>query len=168
MMKLMRYYKKKTSSLTKSNAYSTCLRKLNYRDYSYAELHEFLSEQEELEPEFIKELLDEMVEFGYINEERFAESIYESWLNHSLKGKYYLIIKLNRHKINETVVSCYQEKDTTSLDLDRAVKLLQKYSIARGVSIVDNKAKAAMHLKNQYYSPEIINRAISRIVDMQK
>lgn len=165
-MKLMRYYKKKKSSLTENNAYSTCLRKLNYRDYSYGELYEFLSDQEELEPEFIKELLDELVEFGYINEERFAESIYENWLNYSLKGKYYLIIKLNKHKINETTIGCYQEKDLTSLELDRALKLLQKYSVVKGVSIVDNKAKAAMHLKSQYYTPEIINRAISRIVDM--
>lgn len=164
----MIYYKKKKSSLTESNAYSACLRKLNYRDYSYGELREFLAEQEELGLEFICELLNDFVEYGYINEKRFAESLYSSWLHNSLRGKYYLINKLKNHKINEDVISEYQELDLAELELERASLLLQKYSIARGICIAENRMKAAMYLKNQYYAPSIINKAINKIIDISK
>lgn len=163
-----RYYKTKKSSLTESNAYAACIKKLNYRDYSYGELREFLLEQEELNTEFIEQLLNELLDFGYINEARFAENIYSSWLNGSYKGKYYLLNKLNKHKINPEIVSKYQDIDMTELELKRACELIQKYLLAKNISLQEGKNKIAVYLKNQYYAPNIINQAINCIANTLK
>lgn len=167
-MTWMRYYKKKKSSLTESNAYAACIKKLNYRDYSCGELREFLLEQEDLNREFIENLLAELLEFGYINEKRFAESIYSSWLHGSYKGKYYLLNKLNKYKITAEVVAQYQTMDMSALELERAVTLLQKYLAVKKLSLVENRAKVAGYLKNQYYEPDIINQAINCIAKISK
>lgn len=163
-----RYYKKKKCLLTESNAYSACIRKLNYRDYSCAELREFLREQEELSADFIETLLAELQEFGYINEERFAENIYLGWLNGSHKGKYYLINKLNKYSIKENIIAKYQDLDMAELELARAKELIEKYLTVKNISLQEARAKVAVYLKNQYYSPDIINRAINCIASITK
>lgn len=163
-----KYYKTKKSSLTESNAYAACLKKLNYRDYSCEELREFLKEQEELSAEFVENLLAELLDFGYINEERFAENIYLSWVHSSHKGKYHLLNKLNKYKIKMEVVSLYQAMDTSELELQRAVQLIQKYLVVKNISMSEGRTKVAIYLSNQYYAPDIINRAINHIANISK
>ncbi len=159
----MMFYKKKKSSVTKNDAYASCLRKLNYRDYSYAELQAYLQEQEELDGEFIDQLLDELKEQGYINDTRFAQSIYNDWLDNSLKGKYQLINKLHKYQIDEGIINNYLTMDTTDLEIIRATVLLKKYIKVRDLNIYEHRAKILNYLKNQYYMPNIIFRAMDNI-----
>lgn len=156
----MRFYKKKKSLLTSKTAYAACLRKLNRRDYSYGELREFLLQQE-LELQEIETLLQDFLAHNYINDRRYAQSIYTAWLDGSLKGKIYLLLKLKKHKVAEEIVNEYTEADWHELELSRAKLLLEKYLKRATVSIYEDKMKIYNYLKNQGYSLRVINTALN-------
>lgn len=165
MMMRMRFYKTKKSLTTKNDAYAACLRKLNYRDYSYQELKCFLEEQPELSDEFIADTLLILENNGYINDRRFAHSLYNGWLDNSLKGKYHLINKLHKYKINDDIINDYINTDTDELEINRAIVLIKKYIQSRDLDIYENKAKIFNYLKNQYYMPNIIFKAIEHLIN---
>lgn len=156
----MRFYKKKKSLLTSKTAYAACLRKLNRRDYSYGEMREFLLDQD-LTLQEIEELLQEFLENKYIDDRRYAHSIYISWLDGSLKGKIYLLLKLQKHKVAEEIVDAYTEMDLQQLEQKRAKILLDKYLKRTGSSLHNDKMKIYNYLKNQGYSPRVINNALN-------
>lgn len=156
----MRFYKKKKSLLTSKTAYAACLRKLNRRDYSYGELREFLLTQD-LNSAEIEELLKDFLLNNYINDRRYAQSIYNGWLDGGLKGKIYLLLKLKKHKVAEEIVNEYTEADFQELELARAKLLLEKYLKRTETSFLENKMKIYNYLKNQGYSPRVINTALN-------
>ena len=157
---LMRFYKKKKSLLTSKTAYAACLRKLNRRDYSYTEMRDFLLEQE-MDLQEIDELLQDFLQNNYINDRRYAECIYTSWLDGSLKGKIYLVFKLQKYKVAEEIIREYADADLQVLELQRAKLLLKKYLKRRQIDLHSDKIKIYNYLKNQGYSPRVINNALN-------
>lgn len=161
----MRFYRKKKCSLTNDNVYAACLRKLNYRDYSLAELQEYLAEQEDVDPEVAEEILAELEELGFINDRRFAKALYNGWLDGSLKGKYQLIRKLYKYRIEEDIINEYLALDTADIEIERATEAVKKYLRSRNLDIFADRIKILNYLKNQYYMPNIINKALARVLN---
>lgn len=156
----MRLYKNKKSLLNNQTAYSACLRKLNYKDYSLAEFREFLSEQD-LTVDEIEELLAQLLDYNYINDRRYAQMIYESWCN-SHKGKGRLLMKLAQHKIDPDVIEYFAQLSTDEQEINSAMIVIKKYIEVHNASVYENKQKIVAHLKNKGFSWHVISAALAK------
>ena len=68
------------------DAYNYALTLLNYRDYSIWEMQERLKKCSVSESD-IKAVIDKLCGYGFLDEKRYAQRVYDSWLSKKYYGK---------------------------------------------------------------------------------
>jgi SOS response regulatory protein OraA/RecX len=129
----------------KKQSWNKLLDYLAYRERSFGECSEFLSQKIFLKQELQPALLEKAVSLNFIDDARFAEMLTEDLIRNS-KSKVEIKNKLYSKKINETIISSILQKKFDSKTADEILE----------ANI--NKAKRRFfHLKKNERDEKILN-----------
>ncbi len=141
-------------------AFITALRLLSYRDHSEKELTDKLI-QKNHKREYVESACEKLKDFGYINDERYAQNYAESLLEH--KGTSIIGIKneLYRKGISREIA----DKITENLDFDPILRIIDLLNTKYSRRLTDEKGvkKTVAALQRLGYKWSDINSALRRI-----
>lgn len=86
------------------DAYNYALTLLNYRDYSIAEMQERLKKCS-VTGEDIKAVISKLCEYGFLDEKRYAQRLYDSWLAKKYYGKGRLKADLQKRSFSDELIA---------------------------------------------------------------
>lgn len=81
-------------------AFDFALKKLGYRDYSEAALRQVLLKAE-CPPEALAECLRKLQDYGFLNDQRYADRLYADWLAKKVYGRRHLLFALQKKQLPE-------------------------------------------------------------------
>lgn len=161
--------KNKKELTTFKLAFDFALTKLSYRDYSKMELENKLRENE-AKVEIIDAVIKKLFEYSYLNEDRFAESMFNSWVLKGTHGINALKLKFKKRAIAEDVAQKYIDMCDYDLELENAINLIKKYlkKNKKKYNLTDIKAKNAIKRGLAYrgFTFDIINKAFNEVKDI--
>ena len=97
-------------------AYDCALDLLSYRDFSKKKMQERL-QQKGADEEQAEEAIEKLQEYGLINDERYANRVYEAWLNKRCYGRQHLAAELSKRGIKHLKV-VYSQEEARKPDVD--------------------------------------------------
>ena len=86
------------------DAYNYALTLLNYRDYSIWEMQERLKKCSVSESD-VKAVIDKLCGYGFLDEKRYAQRVYDSWLSKKYYGKGRLKTDLQKRNISDELIA---------------------------------------------------------------
>lgn len=104
---------------TANQVYDYALNLLSFRDYSKAEMLDKLIKKGAAE-EFAKEAIVKLLDYNFLNEERYALRVYEMWLNKRVYGRMHLQAELKKRSIEQDAAAKVLEKFTLAIEEQRA------------------------------------------------
>ena len=107
-----------------SEAYSFALDKLTIRDYSQKELEGKLQERS-CPSAVIKEVMTKLLDCKFINEEKYAESVYRGWVSKKYYGRLHLKQYLMKKKVREDYQQSILKNFTPAEETERAEAFLK-------------------------------------------
>ena len=116
-----------------NQVYDYALNLLTFRDYSKAEMFEKLIKKGAPE-NFSREAVAKLLEYNFLNEERYAFRVYEMWLNKRVYGRMHLQAELKKRSIDAECIAKVLEQFTVELEEQRA-------EAAVGVFMQQNRKK---------------------------
>lgn len=128
-------------------AYSCALDLLSYKDYSEQKLRERL-QQKGADEEQADAAIAKLRHYGLVDERRYAERVYEAWLNKRCYGRLHLQAELQKRGVRQELVSEILQRFTpeqeTELAENAAELFLQRNSRKlAGTQQYDKKIYAA-------------------------
>lgn len=119
---------KKEKKVLKSaaEAYDYSLNLLNFRDYSEAELEQRLMRQGASKDD-AKSTVAKLVEYGLVKEDRYAERVYNSWLQKRYYGKSHLAAELQKRLLKPELQLQVLENFNSELELEHAQAAAQLF-----------------------------------------
>lgn len=111
------------------------------------------------------ELLYELIEKGFVNEERFAESFVSGKFRFKKWGRIKIRYELKKKRIPETLI----RKSLSTIDQDQYYSNLlelgkRKWQETKGKDNWDKKAKVIRFLTSKGYESDLINDVLKEIV----
>ena len=100
-------------------AYSCALDLLSYRDYSEQRLRERL-QRKGAEEEQADEAIAKLRRYGLVDEQRYAECVYEAWLGKRCYGRLHLQAELQKKGVRQELISEILQRFTPELEEMRA------------------------------------------------
>lgn len=116
-----------------AEAYDKALDLLSYRDFSDKAMTDRLKRKGATD-EQAKEAVDKLNEYGILNEERYAERVYTSWLAKGSYGKLHLQAELAKRSVRQELVATILDRFTSEIEEEHARK-------AAGIFLTRNKKK---------------------------
>ncbi len=125
----------KQSSKTKSKqepfnstqqAYDCALTLLSYKDYSEQKMFERLLEKG-ADKEQANEAIAKLKHYGFLDEQRYAQRVYEGWLMKRYYGRQHLQAELNKRAIKQEYVDEVMEQFTDDVEEEQAENALLCY-----------------------------------------
>ena len=104
---------------TINQVYDYALNLLTFRDYSKAEMLNKLVKKGASE-ELAKAVLDKLLEYNFLNEERYAFRVYEMWLNKRIYGRLHLQAELKKRCIESECITKVMNAFSLELEEERA------------------------------------------------
>lgn len=131
-------------------AYRSCLRKLSIKDYTCKQIRTHLKRYE-IDDKKINEIINKLVNYGLLNDEKYCVSRINILNNQSLSNK-----QIKRKLINEGIEEEYINKhlkEDLSYEMDKCDKLAVKYERS-----INNKSSNA---KKQSIISKLVNNGFS-------
>ena len=100
-------------------AYDCALNLLSYRDFSKQKMQERL-QQKGADEEQAEEAIEKLQEYGLINDERYANRVYEGWLNKRCYGRQHLAAELNKRGLAPELAQEVLARFTPELEAEHA------------------------------------------------
>lgn len=161
--------KNKKELKTFNLALDFALTKLSYRDHSKIELENKLR-QNDATTEIIDAVIKKLIEYSYLNEDRFAESIFYSWEQKGTHGINALKLKFKKRFIADDIARKYIAMCDYDLELKNAINLIKKYleKNKKKYNLTDIKARNAIKRRLVYrgFAFDIINTAFNEVKDI--
>lgn len=135
---------------TEQQTYNYALNLLSYRDHSQKEMRQKLS-RKGASLEQIQNSIEKLTDYGIMDEERFAQRVYEAWLAKRCYGKQHLIAELKKKGVPQEYVNNILEQFTPELEAERAEIAAQQFckvnqkKIALGLNSNDPKEKQKLY-----------------------
>lgn len=104
---------------TINQVYDYALNLLTFRDYSKAEMLNKLIKKGASE-ELAKPALDKLLEYNFLNEERYAFRVYEMWLNKRIYGRLHLQAELKKRSVESECIAKVMNAFSSELEEERA------------------------------------------------
>jgi SOS response regulatory protein OraA/RecX len=146
-------YKPKQESQTKSkptNCKSYLLRLVNTKDYSYQELLS-KSKLKGFEEEETRKLLDEFVEYRFVDERRLCEGLVSIYKGN--KGPNWIFQKLITRKISKEIIKEVMSEFQSEPDPKVRELVIRKYKITEFASIdINTKKKILLFLASRGFT----------------
>ena len=165
-MKQSKMRKNKKELKTFNSAFDFALIKLSYRDHSKIELENKLK-QNGATTEIIDAVIKKLLEYSYLNEDRFGESIFHFWELKGTHGINALKLKYKKRFIADDISQKYIDKCDYDLELKNAINLIKKYlkKNKKKYNLTDIKAINAIKRGLVYrgFTFDIINTAFNEV-----
>lgn len=104
---------------TADQVYNYALSLLTYRDYSKAEMLSKLIKKSSSE-DFSRLAVAKLLEYNFLNEERYAFRVYEMWLEKRIYGRAHLQAELKKRNIETDAIAKVMEAFTFDVEAARA------------------------------------------------
>jgi len=135
---------------TEQQTYDCALNLLSYRDHSQKEMRQKLT-RKGASAEQIESSIEKLTEYGIMNEERFAQRVYESWLAKRVYGRQHLVAELQKKGVPKEYMGPILEQFTEAMELERAELAAEQFcradrkKIEQGLQSEDPKAKQRLY-----------------------
>ena len=116
----MPWQKPKKSLTTSNQAYEFALKLLGNRDYSEQELRSRLVRRGAT-PEFCDQVVAKLKEYHLLDEQRYAQKVYEAWLAKKVYGRLHLQAELVKKQVEPQYVPGILAQFTEELEQQRAL-----------------------------------------------
>lgn len=119
--------KKKEEGFTGAQqVYDCALDLLSYRDYSHKDMVERLQRKGATKEQAL-EAVAKLEDYGLLNEERYANRVYEAWLAKRYYGRQHLQLELTKRGIRPDVVAEIMERFTPDIEEGQAENAAQLF-----------------------------------------
>ena len=146
------------------NAYQKALHFLNYKLRTTKEVYEKL-EKLEVSDEVINQVLQQLMDHGFVNDQFYAESYVRENFALQKKGPKAVAFELKKKGVNDSVVQKALEKFDEETQLNQAIEIAQKYVDRQGnASVKTVKQKVYGFLMQRGYDLDIVQSVISALI----
>ena len=131
--------------------YDCALNLLSYRDHSQHQLRQKLLRKGASE-EDVQSSLDKLTEYGIMDEERFAQRVYEAWLHKRVYGRLHLVAELYKQGVPQEYHQGVLEQFTDALEQEHAQLALEQFCRQQEKKITQAMAGADPKEKQKIYA----------------
>lgn len=147
-------------------AYNFALRKLDMRDYGQKEMEGKLRERGCPSP-VIREVMDKLLEYKLINEEKYGEKVYSYWLSKKYYGSKHLRQTLAQKQVKAELAAELLAQFTPEQELEHAQAFARvnypKYQKKYGAEQEKAKAALARALATRGFSGGCISKILANL-----
>lgn len=104
---------------TATETYDCALNLMSFRDHSHKELSQKLTRRG-ANKEQVEESLEKLTEYGILDDERYAQRVYEAWLAKRVYGRQHLQAELSKRGVPQQYCAPILEQFTDALEAERA------------------------------------------------
>lgn len=160
-------WKRASKSLTTDQeAYDYALDLLSYRDYSRKDM-EMKLKRRGAELELIKITVDKLLEYGFLNEKRYAQRVFEAWISKKYYGKSHLRLELQKKNVSDRYINNILAQLTDEIEQERAENTLniclkrnpKKYDLKTR----EGRAAISRFMYTRGFSSNYIQKSINNI-----
>ena len=145
------------------NAYQKALRFLNFKLRTAKEVYEKL-EKLEVPDGVINQVLQQLMDHGFVNDQFYAESYVRENFALKKKGPKAVAFELKKKGVNDSVIQKALAKFDEETQLDQAIEIAQKYVDRQGNAPVKTvKQKVYGFLMQRGYDLDIVQSVISEL-----
>lgn len=142
--------------------YQSCLRKLSIKDFSNKQISDFLKIKKELNQTEIKQIIDKLISFGLLDDDRYCLNR-TNYLNKQLLSTKQIKIKLAKEGISKELIEKYVINNSEE-EYEKAEKLARKYSTSvKNKSLNAIKQNILSKIVNLGYSYDAAKTAIDKL-----
>ncbi|CAK7041511.1 regulatory protein RecX [uncultured Phascolarctobacterium sp.] len=154
------------SLTTEQEAYDYALDMLSYRDYSRKDM-ELKLKRKGAEAEIIKNTVQKLVEYGFLDERRYAQRVFEAWLSKKYYGRSHLRLELQKKNVADRYVNGIIAQLSDTMEEERAENALRsclkrnpkKYN----AETQEGRAAISRFLYTRGFSSKYIQKSINNI-----
>lgn len=118
--------KPKLELKTEQQTYDYALNLLSYRDHSQKEMRQKLT-RKGASVEQAQSSINKLTEYGLMNEERFAQRVYEAWLAKRVYGRLHLAAELAKKGVPKELCQSILEQFTKDMECERVELAIGQY-----------------------------------------
>ena len=109
---------------TEQEAYDYALDILSYRDYSCKDM-ELKLKRKGADAVIIKSTIQKLLEYGFLDEKRYGQRVFEAWLSKKYYGRCHLRLELQKKNVAERYINDILAQFSEAEEQERAEKALQ-------------------------------------------
>ena len=109
---------------TEQEAYDYALDILSYRDYSRKDM-ELKLKRKGADAGMIKSTIQKLLEYGFLDEKRYGQRVFEAWLSKKYYGRCHLRLELQKKNVAERYINDILAQFSEAEEQERAEKALQ-------------------------------------------
>lgn len=135
---------------TAAETYDCALRLLSLRDHSQKELRDKLAQRGAVK-DYIENSIAKLTEYGIMNEERYAQRLFEAWMAKGIYGRQHLVAELRKRGVPGELYARILEQFTEALEQQHAERAaiqfckLNHKKIEQGSQSNDPKARQRLY-----------------------
>lgn len=104
---------------TEQEAYDYALDMLSYRDYSRKDM-ELKLKRKGAAPGIIAGTMQKLLEYGFLDEKRYAQKVFEAWLAKKYYGRNHLRLELQKKNVAERYINGILAQLSEAMEQERA------------------------------------------------
>ncbi len=141
---------------------------LSYRHRSQKEMHDYLSGKELFDAELVRQTLEWLVEYKYLDDDQFARQWVESRMRSRPRGKMMLRWELKQKGVSsDQIAEAIEEICDDDLEVEGALRLLQKKRGRNTAEIsFEERRKLAQYLARRGFTTTVIKEALKRFISL--
>ena len=130
---------------TEQEAYDYALDILSYRDYSRKDM-ELKLKRKGADAVIIKSTIQKLLEYGFLDEKRYGQRVFEAWLSKKYYGRCHLRLELQKKNVAERYINDILAQFSEAEEQERA-ELRREY-------VAQFRANLTAQLENTYIVDE--------------
>lgn len=123
-----------------TDAYNYALTLLNYRDYSISEMEQRLKKCSVAEVN-IKAVIRKLCEYGFLDEKRYAQRLYDNWLAKKYYGKGRLKADLQKRSIDDELIAEVAGQAQEEAEYERCLAAADTYLKKKKINSFEDAMK---------------------------
>lgn len=149
-----------------AQAYDYALVRLSYRDYSEKDLERTLR-QHSCPQEVIVEVLGKLKQYSLLDDAKYADKVYSTWLAKKYYGINHLRLELKKKNISDDLAAKITDDFSEDMELERAVDAARSWQKKNnkkyGLDKKDTLPRMARTLMTKGFNGNIIRKALNRL-----
>lgn len=136
---------------TAAETYDCALNLMSFRDHSHKELSQKLTRRG-AKKEQVEESLEKLEEYGILNDERYAQRVYEAWLAKRVYGRQHLQAELSKRGVPQVYYAQILEQLTEAMEAQRAELAAEQFCKLNRKKIAQAMASSEPKDKQRLYA----------------
>lgn len=136
---------------TAAETYDCALNLLSFRDHSQKELRQKLARRG-ANKEQVEASLEKLTDYGIMDEERYAQRVYEAWLAKRVYGHQHLQAELNKRGVPQQYCAQVLEQYTEAMEAERAELAAEQFCKLNRKKIEQGMASGEPKTRQKLYA----------------